>query len=144
MSANDDTTDAADTADTADSAIAGLSVLGDTVRHPIEHVEVFGAPDHVTMVRFSTEELQSVCPVTGQPDLSSLVIEYEPDRACIESKSLKLYLWGFRDRAVFAEALAAEIAGEVMATASPRWVRVALTQRQRGGIEVHAVSEIDR
>ena len=58
-----------------------------------------------------------MCPVTEQPDLSHVVIEYAPDQWCVESKSLKLYLWGFRDRAVFAEALAAEIAGEVMTTA---------------------------
>ncbi len=79
--------------------------------------------------------------VTEQPDLSTVVIEYEPNRWCVESKSLKLYLWGFRDRAVFAEALAAEIAGEITDTAQPRWVKVTLTQRPRGGIEVQAVSE---
>ena len=122
----------------------GLTVLGATVRHAIDHVEVFPAPEHVTTVRFTNDELTAMCPVTEQPDLSTVVIEYEPDRWCVESKSLKLYLWGFRDRAVFAEALAAEIAGEVMVTASPRWVKVTLTQRPRGGIEVQAVSEIDR
>ncbi len=121
-----------------------LTVLGNTVRHAIEHVEVFPAPPHVTTVRFTTDELQSMCPVTQQPDLSHVVIEYTPDRWCIESKSLKLYLWGFRDRAVFAEALTAEIAGEVMATASPRRVTVTLTQRPRGGIEVQAVAQLDR
>jgi len=118
-----------------------LTVLGHTVRDPIEHVEVFAAPAHVTTVRFTTDEVASLCPVTRQPDLSHVVIEYEPGEWCIESKSLKLYLWGFRDRAVFAEALAAEIAGEVMATATPAWVRVTLTQRPRGGIEVSVVAE---
>ena len=118
-----------------------LTVLGRTVRDPIEHVEVFPAPEHVTTVRFSTDEVASMCPVTRQPDLSHVVIEYEPGEWCVESKSLKLYLWGFRDRAVFAEALAAEIAGEVMATATPAWVRATLTQRPRGGIEVSVVAE---
>jgi 7-cyano-7-deazaguanine reductase len=122
----------------------GLTVLGATVRHAIDHVEVFPAPAHVTLVRFTNDELASMCPVTEQPDLSAVVIEYEPDEFCVESKSLKLYLWGFRDRAVFAEALAAEIAGEVMTTARPRWVKVTLTQRPRGGIEVQAVSELNR
>ena len=111
----------------------GLSVLGATVRHAIDHVEVFPAPANVTTVTFTTDELASMCPVTQQPDLSHVVIEYEPDAWCVESKSLKLYLWGFRDRAVFAEALAAEIAGEVMGTAQPRRVTVTLTQRPRGG-----------
>ncbi len=121
---------------------SGLTVLGRTVQHAIEHVEVFPAPAHVTTVRFATDELASMCPVTRQPDLSHLVIEYVPDRHCVESKSLKLYLWSFRDRAVFAEALAAEIAGEIMATAKPRSVRVELTQRPRGGIEVSAVAQL--
>jgi 7-cyano-7-deazaguanine reductase len=119
-----------------------LSVLGSTVRHAIDHVEVFPAPADVTSVRFTTDELASLCPVTEQPDLSHLVIEYTPAQWCVESKSLKLYLWGFRDRAVFAEALAAEIAREVMTTAAPSRVRVTLTQRPRGGIEVQAVAEL--
>lgn len=119
-------------------------MLGQTVRHPIEHVEVFSAPEHVTRVRFTTDELASVCPVTQQPDLSTLEIEYEPDEHCVESKSLKLYLWGFRDRPVFAEALAAEIAQEIMSTAAPHRVTVTLTQRPRGGIEVQAVAELTR
>lgn len=119
-----------------------LTVLGNTVRHAIEHVEVFPAPAHVTRVRFTNDELNSMCPVTQQPDLSTVVIEYEPAEWCVESKSLKLYLWGFRDRAVFAEALAAEIAGEIMHSAKPRVVRVTLTQRPRGGIEVQAVAEL--
>ena len=83
-----------------------------------------------------------MCPVTQQPDLSTVVIEYEPVEWCVESKSLKLYLWGFRDRAVFAEALAAEIAGEIMTTAEPSRVTVTLTQRPRGGIEVQAVADL--
>lgn len=118
-----------------------LTVLGHTVREPIEHVEVFPAPAHVTTVRFTTDEVASMCPVTKQPDLSHVVIEYEPGEWCIESKSLKLYLWRFRDRAVFAEALAAEIAGEVMDSARPRSVTVTLTQRPRGGIEVSVVAQ---
>ncbi|CAN5741777.1 hypothetical protein BH20ACT4_BH20ACT4_10600 [soil metagenome] len=119
-------------------------MLGQTVRHPIEHVEVFDAPAHVTLVRLRSEEISSLCPVTGQPDLSTVDIEYQPDRHCVESKSLKLYLWGFRDRQVFAEALAAEIAGEVMDTASPHRVAVTLTQRPRGGIEIQVVAERTR
>src|SRR5438105_15779198 len=100
----------------------GLTILGSTVRHPVDHVEVFPAPANVTSVRFTNSELASICPVTEQPDLSTVVIEYTPDRWCVESKSLKLYLWRFRERAVFAEALAAEIAGEIMHTAQPRQV----------------------
>ena len=95
-----------------------LTILGQTVRHAVEHVEVFPAPAHVTNVRFTSDELASVCPVTQQPDLSHVVIEYSPAQWCIESKSLKLYLWKFRDRPVFCEALAAEIADEVAISSS--------------------------
>ena len=118
-----------------------LTILGNTIRHAVEHVEVFPAPANVTNVRFTSDELASVCPVTQQPDLSHVVIEYTPDRWCIESKSLKLYLWKFRDRAVFCEALAAEIADEVMNTCQPKNVTVTLTQRPRGGIEVQATAK---
>ena len=126
------------------SDTSGLTVLGSTVQHSIEHVEVFPAPANLSSVRFESSELQSFCPVTGQPDISDVVIEYVPDAHCIESKSLKLYLWGFRERAVFAEALAAEIAGEVMATAKPKHVRVVLTQHPRGGITITATSELTK
>ena len=122
----------------------GLTVLGSTVRAPIAHVEVFAAPDHVVEVRLTSDEVTSICPVTSQPDLSTVEVAYEPDRWCVETKSLKLYLWGFRQRPVFAEALAAEIAGEIMATAQPRRVSVVLTQRPRGGIVVSATAQLDR
>jgi 7-cyano-7-deazaguanine reductase len=118
----------------------GLTVLGRAVREPIDHLECFEAPEHVAEVRFSTEEVVSLCPVTGQPDLSSLVVVYRPDRRCVESKSLKLYLWSFRDRRVFCEALAAEIAAEFVRAADPHEVRVTVTQRPRGGIVTEATS----
>ena len=121
-----------------------LTVLGATVRAPIDHVEVFPAPADVTFVRFTSDEVSSICPVTAQPDIATVIIEYGPDKFCIESKSLKLYLWRFRNMAVFAEALAAEIANEVMTTVKPHWVKVQLTQHPRGGIEVHAVAELNR
>ena len=127
---------------TTDIPTEHLTILGQPVRHPVEHVECFPAPAGCTMVRLSTDELASVCPVTGQPDLSSVEIEYEPADLCVESKSLKLYLWSFRDRAVFAEALAAEIATEFMTTAAPHRVRVTLRQRPRGGITIEATAEL--
>ena len=118
-----------------------LTALGRPVREPQAHVECFAAPAGVTRVRFSTDEVTSLCPVTAQPDLSSVVIDYVPAVSCVESKSLKLYLWSFRDRAVFAEAMAAEIADEIMRTARPDRVVVTLTQRPRGGISVEATAE---
>jgi 7-cyano-7-deazaguanine reductase len=121
-----------------------LTILGSTVRAPVDHVEVFAAPVNVTEVRLSSDEVASICPVTSQPDLSTIEITYVPDRWCVETKSLKLYLWGFRQRPVFAEALAAEIAEEIMLTAQPQRVRVDLTQRPRGGIVVAATAELTR
>jgi 7-cyano-7-deazaguanine reductase len=108
----------------------------------MDHLEWFPAPEHCTRVTFRSDELSSVCPVTRQPDLSSILIEYEPDQRCIESKSLKLYLWSFRDRPAFAEALAAEIAAEVKRAAQPRSVKVVLTQHIRGGIVTEATAEL--
>ena len=81
-----------------------------------------------------------MCPVTSQPDLSRVVIAYDPDQRCVESKSLKLFLWGFRDRAIFAEALADAIAEEIWQSARPRRVEVTVTQRPRGGITIEVVA----
>ena len=83
-----------------------LTLLGRSTTGPVDHVETFPAPDGCTRVVFTTDEVASLCPVTGQPDISSVRIDYVPGARCIESKSLKLFLWGFRDRSVFAEALA--------------------------------------
>jgi 7-cyano-7-deazaguanine reductase len=125
-----------------DSDVSGLTLLGSSARGPVEHVESFPAPPTVTRVRFSTDEVTSLCPVTGQPDISRVTIEYRPARLCIESKSLKLYLWSFRDRAVFAEALAAEIAAEVQRATQPHGVSVVVTQHARGGIVTEATAEL--
>ncbi len=126
------------------SDASGLTVLGGTVRHAIDHLECFPAPNGVSEVRLRTDEVVSVCPVTSQPDLSSLEITYQPHEHCIESKSLKLYLWSFRDRPVFCEALAAEVADEVVRTADPHRVTVVVTQRPRGGIVISATAERER
>lgn len=119
-----------------------LTILGGQVREPVRHLECFDAPPSCTRVRFRTDEVTSMCPVTGQPDFSSVEIEYEPDRRCVESKSLKLYLWHFRDQPIFAEALAAAIAAEVQRAANPRYVKVVVTQHVRGGIVTEATAEL--
>ena len=118
-----------------------LTILGQPVRHPVAHVECFATPAGCTRVKFTADEVTSMCPVTGQPDLSTVVIDYVPAAWCVESKSLKLYLWSFRDRAVFAEAFAVEIADEIMATAQPQSLVVTLTQRPRGGITIETTAE---
>ena len=125
------------------SAHETLTVLGREAREPLDHVECFPAPNGISAVTFHTEELASMCPVTRQPDLSDLTIEYTPNQWCIESKSLKLYLWSFRNREVFAEALAVEIAEEVRRATQPKTVKVTLRQKPRGGITVTAVCELE-
>lgn len=113
---------------------AELTLLGREHRGPVAHLETFRAPAGCDRVVFTTDEVNSICPVTDQPDISTVRIDYVPAKRCVESKSLKLYLWGFRDRKVFAEALAVEIADEVWESAQPRSVEVMVTQHARGGI----------
>ncbi len=121
-----------------------LTILGRDVRAPVDALECFPAPDGCTQVRFTSDELTSLCPITGQPDFSSLEIVYGPGERCVESKSLKLYLWSFRDRRAFAESLAVEIADEVDRAAAPQWVRVVIRQHVRGGIALEATAERGR
>ena len=104
-------------------------------------LETFENPgvSHVEMV---SDELTAVCPVTGQPDLYLATIEFWPQELCIESKSLKLYLNGFRNEAGFCEALAVKIRddiADVLALPSDK-VRVALKQKARGGITITAAT----
>jgi len=105
-------------------------------------LETFDAPPTCTRVRFTSDELTSLCPLTGQPDFNTIEIDYEPDKKCVESKSLKLYLWSFRDKKAFVEQLAAEIAEEVRSAAQPSHVRVTITQHVRGGIVTEATAEL--
>jgi 7-cyano-7-deazaguanine reductase len=119
-----------------------LTILGRKVSGPIDHLETFAAPDGCTRVRFTTDEVTSLCPVTGQPDFSSVEIDYEPNLRCIESKSLKLYLWSFRERPVFCEQLAVDIAANVSRAAEPLSVKVVVRQHTRGGIVTEATAEL--
>ena len=116
-----------------------LSVLRSKVSEPIDKLETFPAPNNISIVKFFTDELTSLCPITGQPDFGKLTIEYEPNKLCLESKSLKLYLWTFREEGHFCEALASEIAQKIFNTLKPKWVKVTNQQSKRGGIETTAV-----
>lgn len=118
-----------------------LSILGNTVRQPVRQLETFAAPPHCQTVTLMSGELTSICPVTGQPDFSTVTITYAPNALCLESKSLKLYLWAFRDEGHFCEALADRIASDVYGALAPRWVRVIVNQAVRGGIAIEALSE---
>ncbi|HEY8391332.1 MAG TPA: preQ(1) synthase [Capillibacterium sp.] len=123
---------------------SGFKVLGKTVREPIRTLDTFPKPEGVETVIMESDEVTSLCPVTGQPDWETVTIEYAPDQACIESKSLKLYLWSFREEGAFCEALASRIAHDVAAACHPFWVTVTVTQKPRGGVKLVAKARVDR
>ena len=104
-------------------------------------LETFPNPG-VERVEMTSDELSSVCPITGQPDFYVAKIEYKPASSCIESKSLKLYLSRFRNEGVFCEALAVKIRDDVADAlgVEPADVRVTLTQKPRGGITIVATA----
>ena len=116
--------------------------LGKAMNAPSKELETFPAPPHVTAVSFTSDELTSFCPVTEQPDFNTVIIEYAPDQLCVESKSLKLYLWSFREERIFGEGLASEIAGDIFDKLAPHWVKVTLHQNIRGGLQMTAVAEL--
>jgi 7-cyano-7-deazaguanine reductase len=102
-------------------------------------LETFPNPG-VERVELAGDELTSVCPITGQPDLYRLTIAYRPDALCLESKSVKLYLMSFRNEGVFCEALAVRIRDDVAASLELDAGRVSVTleQKARGGITITA------
>lgn len=104
-------------------------------------LETFPNPG-VSHVEMTSDELTAVCPITSQPDLYLATIEYWPQALCLESKSLKLYLSGFRNEGVFCEALAVRIrddVAEALQLPSDK-VQVTLEQKARGGITIAATS----
>lgn len=121
-----------------------FKALGKDVRTPSKELDTFPRPPHTTLVTFTSDELTSFCPVTGQPDFNRVTIEYQPDQLCVESKSLKLYLWSFRDEQIFGEGLASEIAEDIDNALHPFNVKVTLAQSIRGGLQMTAVAEIAR
>ncbi|HSN76210.1 MAG TPA: preQ(1) synthase [Anaerolineae bacterium] len=120
-----------------------LKYLGQRATAPIDELDTFPAPAGLDGVTMTSDELTAICPVTGQPDYYTISIEYVPGPLCIESKSLKLYLWHFRDRGVFCEQLAVDIRDQVVATIQPQACTVTLVQKARGGITITAVARYE-
>ena len=98
-------------------------------------------PDRDYVIRHVCPEYTAVCPVTGQPDFGTIVIAYVPDRLCVELKSLKLYLWSFRDEGHFHEAVTNRILDDLVAALAPRRMTVEGDFRVRGGIHTVVVAE---
>ena len=107
-----------------------------TKRAPSTELETFPNPavERDYTIRMSLPEFTCLCPMTGQPDFATLELEYVPDRLCVELKSLKLYIWSFRDRGAFHEAVTNEIADHLAGATAPRFMRLTARFNVRGGI----------
>jgi len=101
--------------------------------------ESFKAP-RVELIRLEALEFTSLCPVSGQPDFGRVVIEYVPRSRCVESRSLKSYLWFYRGVGAFCETLASDIADDIVFAISPRRLHVEVHQNVRGGITIVATA----
>ena len=110
---------------------------------PSTRLETFTNPARDTdyTIRMTLPEFTCLCPKTGQPDFATFELEYVPDELCVELKSLKLYMWSFRDRGAFHEAVTNQIADELANACAPRFLRLVGKFNVRGGIYTTVVVE---
>jgi 7-cyano-7-deazaguanine reductase len=110
---------------------------------PSTRLETFAnpTPERDYTIRMSIPEFSCLCPKTGQPDFATLKLEYVPDERCVELKSLKLYIWSFRNRGAFHEAVTNEILDDLVAATAPRFMRLLAEFNVRGGIYTTVVAE---
>jgi len=110
---------------------------------PTRELETFPNPAsaHDYTIRMQIPEFTCLCPRTGQPDFATLDLEYVPDQLCVELKSLKLYIWSFRDRGTFHEAVTNEIADHLDGALHVRFLRLSARFNVRGGIYTTVVAE---
>ena len=106
-------------------------------------LELFENPregrDYVITIR--CPEFTNLCPKTGQPDFGEITIEYCPEKVCIELKSLKFYMQGYRNEGVFYEKLTNDILDDLAAACKPRWMKVTSRFTPRGGLTTEVVAE---
>jgi len=112
-------------------------------RKPLTTLETFlnPAPRRDYRIHMEVPEFTCLCPKTGQPDFATLVLDYVPERRCVELKSLKLYVWSFRDKGVFHEAVTNRILDDLVAALAPRFMRLTARFYVRGGIFTTVVAE---
>jgi 7-cyano-7-deazaguanine reductase len=110
---------------------------------PSRSLETFEnpAPARDYTIRMTIPEFSCLCPKTGQPDFATLKLEYVPDVRCVELKALKLYIWSYRDRGAFHEAVANEILQDLVTATAPRFLRLTAEFNVRGGIYTTVVAE---
>jgi 7-cyano-7-deazaguanine reductase len=99
------------------------------------------APDRDYTIRMTIPEFSCLCPKTGQPDFATLKLEYVPHERCVELKALKLYIWSYRDRGAFHEAVTNEILRDLVTATAPRFLRLTAEFNVRGGIYTTVVAE---
>lgn len=121
--------------------LKGLTLLGRPAR-PGKKLETFPNrhPDRRYTVTLASDEFTCVCPLTGQPDFATITIRYIPDRRVLESKSLKLYLWSYRDEGVFHEHVTNTICDDLVKALDPHWIEVTGAFKARGGIALTVVA----
>ncbi|HEX4479311.1 MAG TPA: preQ(1) synthase [Rudaea sp.] len=98
-------------------------------------------PDRDYTIRMRMPEFTCLCPKTGQPDFAVLNLEYVPEKTCVELKSLKLYIWSFRDEGAFHEAVTNRILDDLVKATAPRFMRLTAEFLVRGGIYTTVVAE---
>jgi 7-cyano-7-deazaguanine reductase len=110
---------------------------------PCRSLETFTnpAPDRDYTIRMTIPEFSCLCPKTGQPDFATLKLEYVPHERCVELKALKLYIWSYRDRGAFHEAVTNEILQDLVTATAPRFLRLTAEFNVRGGIYTTVVAE---
>ena len=110
---------------------------------PGKALETFDNPEpgRDYTIRIQVPEFTCLCPKTGQPDFAELRLEYVPDSLCVELKSLKLYVWSFRDEGAFHEAVTNRILDDLVAAIRPRFMRLTAEFNVRGGIYTTVVAE---
>ena len=98
-------------------------------------------PERPYVVCLSFPEFTSLCPVTGQPDFGTIVVEYIPDERCVESKSFKLYMFAYRDHQSFMETITNTVLNDMVRVLDPLWCRVKGLFAPRGGTRIHVFAE---
>jgi len=110
---------------------------------PSKQLETFENPQPARdyTIRISLPEFTCLCPKTGQPDFATLELEYVPEKLCIELKSLKMYIWSFRDEGAFHEAVTNQILADLVAACEPRFMRLSAEFNVRGGVYTSVIAE---
>jgi 7-cyano-7-deazaguanine reductase len=110
---------------------------------PSRELELFPnpQPERDYTIRINIPEFTCLCPMTGQPDFATLLLEYIPDQQCVELKSLKMYVWSFRNEGAFHEAVTNEILDDLVKATAPRFMRLSAIFSVRGGIDTTVIAE---